>query len=71
MSDKIYLELDSLREDISLFQDRYHESLGIIKKLEAELAECKAILKDCITTKEDAETWRAEMFSTISEVVGE
>ena len=32
--------------------------------------ELKAILKDLITTKVDAETWRYEMYSTILEVIG-
>ena len=39
--------------------------------LEAQNKELINILKDLLKTKEDLQTWRGEMFSTIKEVIGD
>ena len=59
------------RDDLDELYGDYHQVESHANLLEEKLEETCNILYDFITTKEDAATWRAEMWSTIKEVLDE
>mgnify|MGYP003145495731 CR=1 FL=1 len=59
------------RSQFASTSDMFKQMNSDIEKLQDQNKELKAILKEFITTEVDAVTWRAEMYSTIDEVINE